>query len=177
MKIAIISDTHDNVPNLEKALAWMNKNNVEQIIHCGDLCAPSLLKEVLALKFKGKIHMVFGNVEDRELTKELAEDLENVEHYGDQGEMEVDDNPPSPDGFGETSKIAFTHFPWEAKKLAESGKYDYVFYGHNHKPWDEMVGKTRMLNPGTLAGLFQKATFAIWDTESGEFELKLLERL
>ena len=47
MKIAIISDTHDNVPNLEKFLAWAKENKIEQIIHCGDLCAPSILKNIL----------------------------------------------------------------------------------------------------------------------------------
>jgi len=166
MKIAIISDTHDNAPNLEKALKWMNENNIEKIIHCGDLRAPSLLIDVLAPNFKRKIHMVFGNVEDRELTPKLAAELKNVKHYGDIGEIEIAEK-----------KIAFTHFPWKAKELARSGKYDFVFYGHTHKPWSEKIGKTELLNPGTLAGLFQKATFAVWDTETGEFELKILEKI
>ncbi len=166
MKIAIISDTHDNIPNLEKSLEWMNKNKIEQIIHCGDLCAPGTLKNILAPKFQGKINMVFGNVEDRELTQKLAKDFKNVKHYGDQGEMEIDDK-----------QVVFIHYPEQAKKLAESGKYNYVFYGHTHKPWEEMVGKTKLLNPGTLAGMFYKATFAVWDTESGEVELKLLEKM
>ncbi|MFH0856920.1 MAG: metallophosphoesterase family protein, partial [bacterium] len=74
-------------------------------------------------------------------------------------------------------KIAFCHFPREAKDLAESGKYDFVFYGHTHKPWEEMVGKCKMLNPGTLAGMFYKATFAVWNVENDRFELKLLELL
>ncbi|OGF26535.1 hypothetical protein A2477_00320 [Candidatus Falkowbacteria bacterium RIFOXYC2_FULL_47_12] len=166
MKIAIISDTHDNVPNLEKALVWMNKNNIEQIIHCGDLCAPSMIKEILAPSFVGQIHMVFGNVEDRELMPKVAGQFKNVRHYGDQGEIEIDNK-----------KIAFVHFPREAKELAQSGNYDFVFYGHTHKPWTEKVGKTELLNPGTLAGMFQKATFAVWDTKTGELELKILERL
>ena len=62
-------------------------------------------------------------------------------------------------------------------KLAESGKYDFVFYGHNHKPWIEEIGETFLANPGTLAGLFNKATFAILDTENKKLELKILERV
>jgi len=166
MKITIISDTHDNVPNLEKALAWMNKNNIEQIIHCGDLCAPSMLRDVLAPNFAGQIHMIFGNVEDRELTSKIAEQFKNVRHYGDQGEIELDGK-----------KITFMHYPEKAKELAMTGKYDFVFYGHNHRPWIEEVGKTKLVNPGTLAGMFQKATFAVWDTKTGELELKILERI
>jgi len=166
MRIAIISDTHDNEPNLEKALEWMNKNNIKQIIHCGDVCASETLKEILAPKFSGKIHMVFGNADDTDLTTLIAEQFKHVKHYGNVGEMKVNN-----------FAVAFVHFPWEAKKLSESEKYDMVFYGHTHKPWDEQVGNTRMLNPGTLAGLFYKATFAVWDTKSGEIELKILEKL
>jgi len=173
MKIAIISDTHDNVPNLEKALKWMKENNIEQLIHCGDLCAPSILISVIAPNFSGPIHMVFGNVEDRDLTPQKAKDFPNVTHYGDMGEATI---PASPAGGG-AKKIAFVHYPEKGKKLAESGKYDLVFYGHNHKPWEEKVGQTHLVNPGTLAGLFAKATFAVYDTENDSLELKILERL
>ena len=166
MKLAIISDTHDNVPNLEKALKWMNKNNVEQIIHCGDLCAPSILINVLAPEFSGTIHMVFGNVEDRGLLLKVVADFPNVKHYGDTGEIVIGGK-----------KIAFVHFPEKAKQLARSGKYDLVFYGHTHTPWEEVVGKTRVINPGTLAGLFAKATFAVYNTDTGNLELKILEKL
>ena len=173
MKIAIISDTHDNVPNLEKFLAWAKENKIEQIIHCGDLCAPSILKNILAPEFAGRIHMVYGNVEDRVLVKEVAAHFPQVKHYGDVGKITLDGK-----------HIAFVHYPKEAKELARSGSYDYVFYGHTHKPWEETVSlgfKTqancRVVNPGTLAGLFSKATFAVWDTVSGELELKILERL
>jgi len=166
MRIAIISDTHDNVPNLEKALKWMKENKIEQIIHCGDLCAPSMLRDILAPNFSGQIHLVFGNVEDRDLTPKIAANYKNIKHYGDQGEMEID-------GY----KVAFVHFPDEAKKLAQSGRYDFVFYGHTHKPWTEKIGKTEVLNPGTLAGMFYKATFAVWNTDTGKLELKILEKI
>ena len=166
MRIAIISDTHDNVPNLEKFLAWAKENKIEQIIHCGDLCAPSILKNILAPEFAGRIHMVYGNVEDRVLVKEVAAHFPQVKHYGDVGAVTLDGK-----------HIAFVHYPKEAKELAQSGKYDMVFYGHTHKPWEETIDSCRVVNPGTLAGLFQKATFAVWDTASGELELKVLELL
>jgi uncharacterized protein len=166
MKIAIISDTHDNVPNLEKALQWMNVNGIDQIIHCGDLCAPSILESVLAPHFSRPIHMVFGNVEDRDLLPEVVVNFPNVKHYGDIGEVELDGK-----------KIAFVHFPEKAKELARSGRYDIVFYGHTHLPWEEMVGGTKIANPGTLAGLFAKATFAVYDTVTDKLELKILEKL
>lgn len=166
MKVAIISDTHDNVPNLEKFLAWAKENKIEQIIHCGDLCAPSILAMVLAPGFDGSIHIIYGNVEDRDLVKENASHFAHVKHYGDVGKVTLGGK-----------HIAFVHYPKKAKELAQSGDYDFVFYGHTHKPWEEAVGQTKVINPGTLAGLFNKATFAVWDTKTGGLELQLVEKI
>lgn len=175
MHIAIISDTHDNIPNLEKFLNWAKDNKIEAIIHCGDLCAPAFLTKVLAPNFSGQIHLIYGNVGDREKLTAEVKDFPNVKFYGDFGEIELDNK-----------KIAFVHQPEEAKKMAETGKYDLVFYGHNHKPWiqkmrieaDHNQRKSALLvNPGNLAGMFYKATFAIYDTETDKLELKILETL
>lgn len=173
MRIAIISDSHDNVPNMEKALKYINEEGIKIIIHCGDLCSPSMLKRILEPNFKGKIYLIHGNVSERERLEDYADKYDNVDLCGDEGEIEIDDK-----------KIAFTHFPIEAKKLAESGKYDIVFYGHTHQPWEENLQHTtynskpvRLVNPGTLAGMFYKATFAIYDTETDKLELKILEKI
>jgi len=166
MKIAIVSDSHDNLPNIEKFLEYVNANNVEMIIHCGDLAAPVVIKKELGPKFKGQIHFINGNVADRELNEEFAKEFAHVTFHQDLGELEIDGQ-----------KIAFVHFPWLADELAEKGKYDLIFYGHDHKPWEKTIGKTRLLNPGTLAGMFNKATFAIYDTKTNQAKLILLETL
>jgi predicted phosphodiesterase len=74
-------------------------------------------------------------------------------------------------------RIGCVHYPDIAKKMAESGKYDLVFYGHTHKPWEEKIGNCRLVNPGELAGQRFKPTFAIYDTATNRLELKILERL
>ncbi|MFH0853879.1 MAG: YfcE family phosphodiesterase [bacterium] len=175
MNIAIISDSHDNLTNIYKALDWMNKNEVREIIHCGDICAPGALREI-ANNFKGEIHIVYGNVDgDREGMEQIAIEAGNVIIYGETGEIisKKQQNKKTIKQF----KIAFTHFPWTAKNLAKTGKYHYVFYGHTHKPWEESCGNCKIINPGTLAGMFYKATFAIFNTESEELSLKILEKL
>jgi hypothetical protein len=166
MKIAIISDSHDNLVNIEKMLAWVNKNKIDLMIHCGDLAAPSVMIKELAPKFKGPIHFVHGNVADREINAELPDKFKHVTLHGDIGELEIDGK-----------KIAFCHYPRQAEGLAETGKYDLVFYGHNHTPWEKITGKTKLLNPGTLAGMFNKATFAVYDTKTDKAELILLEKI
>ena len=54
---------------------------------------------------------------------------------------------------------------------------DNIFYGHNHKPWEQTMGKTKLVNPGTLAGMFYKASFAVLDLEKSKLELIILERI
>jgi hypothetical protein len=166
MKIAILSDSHDNVPNMEKALKWINKNKIKLLIHCGDLSAPSMLTKVMAPKFKGQMHFVHGNVGDPELLEKVAKEYKKAAIHGQAGKIVVD-----------KKKIAFTHFPWLGEKLAKSGKYDLVFYGHTHKPWEEKIDGARLINPGTLAGMFYRATFAVYDTKTDKLELKILDRL
>jgi predicted phosphodiesterase len=70
---------------------------------------------------------------------------------------------------------------------------DIIFYGHTHKPWIEDVvgniptlpgyghpsrgGELKIVNSGTLGGVFARATFAVYDTEKSEPELKILDLL
>lgn len=167
MKIAIVSDSHDNLANFKTVISFIKKEKIKLLIHCGDVCAPATLKEVLE-DFAGEFHLVFGNVngDHFRMTKMALEELPQLKIWGELGELEVDGK-----------KLAFTHFPKFAQGLAASQKYDLVFYGHSHKPWEEKIGKTRLVNPGNLAGLFYQATFALYDTQTDKLELKILTEL
>ncbi len=59
MKIAIMSDTHDNIWNLDDALSIINEEKAEIIIHCGDFIAPFMLKELE--KSQRPVYGVLGN--------------------------------------------------------------------------------------------------------------------
>jgi len=167
MKIAIISDSHDNVPNVEKFLAWATVNNIELIIHCGDVAAPSMISELFVKKFSDPIHLIHGNVSDRDLLEEVCDEYQNITLHGDEGDLEIDGQ-----------KIAFCHYPDQAKELAQSGKYNLIFHGHTHKPWMETLKNgSQIINPGTLGGLFQKPTFSVYDSQTKNLELKILEDL
>ena len=37
MKIAIVSDTHNNWANFKKAIRWIKKEKIQLILHCGDI--------------------------------------------------------------------------------------------------------------------------------------------
>jgi len=152
MKIAIVSDTHNNFVNFKKSIDWANKKGVHMILHCGDIQTQQVIDDSKE-SFNGEIKFVKGNGDyDLDLPEKM--------------ELEVD-----------SKKIAFCHFPEIAKKLATSGKFDIIFYGHTHKPWEEIVNNCRLVNPGELAGQLFKPTFAVYDTITNLLELKILDNL
>jgi hypothetical protein len=153
MKIAIISDTHDNWANFKKVIEWLNKEKINLILHCGDISRQETLNEMKRL-FNGEIKFVRGNAD-----------------------VDLIDIPESDEVESNGKKIAFAHFKEPAVELCKSGKYDLVFYGHTHKPWMEEINGCRLVNPGEMAGQFYKPTFAIYNLEKDNLELKIIERL
>lgn len=160
MKIAIISDTHDNLANIEAFLVLAKEEKVEGLIHCGDVTTPETL-EKLVENFEGPIKLVCGNAEiRREEFLTLANKFPNLEVFAIRGEWQVDQ-----------LKVAFSHQP--ALNEDETG-FNFVFHGHTHKPWFGEIGTTIIANPGTLGGVFTLPTFACLDTLTGRLELKKL---
>ncbi len=45
MKIGIISDTHDDIDNTNKAIDIFQKNDVKAVIHAGDIISPPVITE------------------------------------------------------------------------------------------------------------------------------------
>lgn len=166
MLIAIISDAHNNLVNLEKVLNYCREKDIETIICCGDLASPETL-DFLNDNFSGTIHYTFGNMDNDQLRDlEFTEKYKNTFIYKKIGETTI-----------ENKKIAFVHYPNVAKHLSETGKYTHVFYGHTHKPWTETINNCVMLNPGNVAGEIYLPTFAIWDIDDDKFTLERIHQL
>ena len=58
--IAVLSDSHDNIWNLDKTLQAVRKTGAAHLLHCGDFVAPFIMQQ-LAEGFDGPIHCVYGN--------------------------------------------------------------------------------------------------------------------
>ena len=57
MKIGLISDTHDNIRNIKRAIKEFIDNNVDVVIHAGDIVSPITVES-----FEGvKLVAVLGN--------------------------------------------------------------------------------------------------------------------
>ena len=205
MKIAIISDIHDNLANLERflvmfgqeceALSASHENNrkVEPcgIICCGDVTTPETL-EYLVERFDGLIKLVCGNMEiRREEFAEVAKRHANLEVFAEVGVWECPTSGVEQKKSRAGLDLAFVHKPDRVEELtlrrAQGKPYDFVFYGHTHKPWIKVEPDDRLLrvvqrrssgtilaNPGTLGGIFTASTFAVLETETGRLELKKL---
>jgi uncharacterized protein len=159
MQIGAISDTHDNLTQIEKAVKYLNDAKVGLVLHAGDFCSPFTLAKFKALNCK--LIGVFGNNDgDHELLKKRFSETSNCTVHGRFASVEV-----------EGYKIALLHGdePELLFALINSQHFNAVVHGHSHNKGIENRGKTLLLNPGELCGyLTGKSTLAILDTEKNE---------
>jgi uncharacterized protein len=159
MKIAVLSDIHDNIWVLERVMD--DAAPADALIFCGDFCAPFTLAAI-AERFAGPIHCVDGNNDgDPLLLARNAQNAGNVTLHGAFAQLELGGR-----------RVFVNHYPPIAEGVAAGGKYDLVCYGHDHQAVIRQVGPTLLLNPGEVMGRFGRSTFAFYDTETGQAELR-----
>lgn len=157
MQLAILSDIHDNVWKLEAALA--RASSADALIFCGDFCAPFTLAQI-AEGFGGPVHAVFGNNDgDRFLLAKVAGEHGHVTLHGELARLELG-------GLA----IAVNHYPEIAEELARGGRFDVVFYGHDHRHRIARHGACQLINPGEIMGRLGRSTFVLFDTETRRAE-------
>jgi len=152
MKIAILSDIHDQIPRLRAALKKLS--GVEALLCCGDLCSPFIMKE-LGQGFTGPLHIVFGN-NDGDLYRltETSKAFPQIRLHGEFVELTLGGK-----------RIAINHFDHLGRALAAGSHYDVVCFGHNHQFEVTRVANTLLINPGEIfGGLTGHSTFVLYDT-------------
>jgi putative phosphoesterase len=162
MLVGLMSDTHDYLPMVEKAIKRFNEEGVELVLHAGDYVAPFVIPKFKELK--AKLIGVFGNNDgDRELLKKRFSENPKLEMRGNFAEIKLGD-----------MKIALLHGHEEEllKALIESEKFNVVVYGHTHKAEIYKSGKTMVINPGEVCGyLSGKSTIALLNIEKLEAKI------
>lgn len=158
MIVAILSDIHDNLPVLRKALERCR--DAEVLICCGDLCSPFVAKE-LGQGFARPIHIVFGNNDGDPFRLAMnAAKFPHLHFHGEYVELELG---------GKT--FAVNHFDNIGRAIARGGQYDVVCFGHNHRFEITQAGRTLVINPGEVfGGLTGQSTFVLLDTTTGKAE-------
>jgi putative phosphoesterase len=162
MIVGMISDTHDNLPMIDKAVERLNKEKVELVLHAGDYVSAFVLPRFKALDCK--LIGVFGNNDgDHEYLRKAASIVKSTEIRGDFVRLELDG-----------MNIALLHGKEDdlLKSLVESEFFDVVVYGHTHHHEIIKKGNTLLVNPGEVSGyLTGKPTIALLDTRKREAKL------
>jgi putative phosphoesterase len=158
MEFGIISDIHDNLTNLKKAITALKERNINDLIVCGDFCSPFVVNELGNSEMN--VYAIFGNNDgDRFNIQKVAANFPQIKIYGEFiGDL---DTQLVLDGI----KIGVTHYPFYAHTMIKTGWFDCVFFGHTHKYHKQKFGSSLFMNPGEIAGLFGEASFAIYNTQ------------
>jgi uncharacterized protein len=144
MRLAVLSDIHDNVWKLAAALE--RAAGADVMICCGDLCSPFIIHQ-LGRDFAGPIHVVFGN-NDGDLFR-IASNARQYPHIRLHGEWFRGE-------FG-GRRLAVNHYDGIGRALAASNEFDVVCFGHNHVLEISRICGTLAINPGAIMG----ATFGV----------------
>lgn len=136
MRIAVVSDTHGRVENARRAARLLEGFAPSALLHCGDIGSPQIVAE-----FPWPSHYVFGNVDHDE--QALRATIEAAGHvcHGQFGRLEL-----------AGIKIGLLHghdLPLLQKALS-GGAYGLLCHGHTHIAVSQIIGPTRLLNPGAL---------------------------
>ena len=157
MIIGIMSDSHDNMDAIKKAVKFFNARRVALVLHAGDIVSPftAVEFEKLKMKFTG----VFGNNDgDKPYLLERFKKIGSLSH--DPLELKAGGK-----------KIVLMHQPKFIDQLLADDRYDVVVYGHTHKI-DVRKGKSLVVNPGETGGwLTGRQTVALLDTEKLKAEI------
>jgi putative phosphoesterase len=173
MVIGVISDTHDKITTIDKALKAFLSVGVELIIHCGDWKSPETLTyfaeqtQVLNLSVKG----VLGN-NDLAIANFMSANKLFSHCDIREGIFELSFNNIS-------GAIYHGHHAPTLRKIRESDSYDVVFLGHTHKPRIEESGRTIIINPGSTAFSIPRSktwlpTVAVFNTNTMKAEILTL---
>ena len=153
MKIGLLSDSHDDMEAIARAVALFNEEAVVQVLHAGDIVSPFTFEIFRALR--APLGGVYGNNDgDRLLLRDRSAGALHVQpHF-----VTLD-----------SLHGVIVHEPALVKSLAHSGDFDLVIYGHTHVPDVHREGASLVVNPGKAASLNKgRATVAVLETETRE---------
>lgn len=139
MLVGIVGDTHNNLKNISKICNIFNSENVNLVLHTGDITLP---KSLMAFKdLKCKLIAVFGNndVGEKNGLKKISKQLNFC----------INDEPYNLDI--ENTRICLLHHP---ELISDSliDQSDIILHGHTHRYRNEIIKNTLIFNPGECAG-------------------------
>ena len=156
MRLAVLSDIHDQTDNLRAILTVLEPFQVDILLLCGDITQPQTLAQC---RLPGvRLSFCLGNCDHGRAERLLeAGTMMGANGFSGLGRLSV------PEG-----GIAFCHFPAQARLAADSGLYQAVFYGHSHRPGIQRLalagGSVLLANPGDVEGRHGRVSGLLYDS-------------
>jgi putative phosphoesterase len=137
MRIGVVSDTHNRLPNVVRIVELFNAARVARVIHTGDVTQARTLHAFAALE--APLTGVFGNNDERAALSDAAA------AHG----FEIVDGPLRLT-LAER-RLVVVHDPRDLGAVDDE-PYDVALHGHDHRHVVERAGGRLRFNPGECAG-------------------------
>lgn len=167
MKIAVISDIHENAHNLIQAVQIIEAEKCDVLFCLGDVGRSKLFEIMFTLKIP--VYFTFWN-HDGNVIKDtkMLERFEFGWHVRSNGfyqKIELDGR-----------KIFLTHYDDLIQIVAKSGEFDACFGGHEHIAFEKQFWNCLCVNPGEITGTrTSKPGFYIYDTKTNSGEFRMIQ--
>ncbi len=158
MRIAVVSDTHNNLRNVQRIVELLNAAGVARVVHTGDITQARTLE--LFARLHAPLVGVYGNNDERETIAPVAA------RYA----MQLVDGSLSFEAAGR--RVGVIHDPYEIDD-ALLAEHDLVLHGHNHRLVLERRGGALLFNPGECAGMLDGHN-AVGVVDLARMEVELL---
>lgn len=160
--IGILSDSHDNLPMLERAVRLFNDAGCDLIIHAGDFVAPFTARALASLR--APLKSVFGNCDGEK--EGLRTALASI------GEIRE-----APFRFVHKGlRFLLVHSNSGLDNFLAAAPCDIAVCGHTHKAEVVRRGKTLLINPGESGGwVHGKSTACLLDPSGLNADIILLQ--
>ncbi len=141
MRIGVVSDTHNNLKNIDKIIDLFNNENISLVIHTGDIANAKSLDKFSRLK--SDLIGVFGNNDRNEI---------GIKEIASKNNFKFQDPPSTINLNGK--EVAIFHEPDSINDfLSKNQNIDIVIHGHTHRYRNEINNDVLYFNPGESAGM------------------------
>jgi uncharacterized protein len=158
MRIGVVSDTHNNLANVQRIVEILNAAAVDRVVHTGDVTQAKTMRVLAELDVP--LVGVYGNNDEREALAEVA------------GEAGFEMVEPPLELAWSGRRILVVHDPLDVERWWSG--HDVVLHGHDHRRRIERDGCRLVFNPGECAGHLEgRNAIGIVDLRSLETEILL----
>ena len=158
MRIGVVSDTHNNLPNVRRIVELFAEAGVDRVVHTGDITQPKTLRALAELR--RPLVGVFGN-------NDLGE-RQSLEAAARELGIELADSPLELEWAGR--RILVVHDPRELEN--QLAGHDVALHGHTHERRIDRSTSCLIFNPGECAGHLEgRNAVGVVDLTSLEVEI------